>query len=273
MAYDRDGTVGFLIDNNTGAITSLAQATMDALNDESLAGYQEFPDNPYNKYMGLIFPWPMDLAGFFFVTQYTGIGAMEWSPDSTNGQDGTWTQLRTSCPSADNVVAPNYRTGITAQVQSGIKALRVRMSGGYNAGWPRIKVMHLYGEPSSPTDRLELWHPTQDQSLNDFPAWLEWGDRPRGTSQTKSFRIKNLSTLMTANNITVGMEAKTDAAPPLLSQHTFRIDSSPYAASVAIASLAPGAISSVVDLKQDLAANAALGLWHQRVYAAAAGWT
>lgn len=278
IAYDRDGTQLYVM--NQGTVTAIASANVKALNNESDDAFNSGDgaggSNPGAYYIIFMFPQLTDLVGYhcnLSMGSYTTFSAIETSTDTTNGMDGTWTAVA-SPVTVSEAAAPGYRTHITAQSIPGIKAIRFSAttgSGGF--GGAHWKSIHLYGKPSAAGDRLSFWHPTLDQPLSDFPAYLDWGNRPRSTSQTIQVRVKNRSTTLTASSITVGMDALTDASSPTyVSQHLFSYQGSGYASTISIPSLAPGAVSDVVSVQQTLLDTAALGLWAQRLYATAGSW-
>lgn len=267
IAYDRDGTQGYSLDSGFTTVRgSIPAANMQAMNKEDGAGYNALGGYGNVGYC-LYFPILMDITNAFLCTFALGTAAV--SADTTNGVDGTWSTITMT---NQTFTKPNARQQITAvSGATGIKALRFAVNGGF-ANSPTVFAMHLYGKPSAVSDRLEFWHPTLDQSLNATPALLDWGNRPRGTTATQQFRVKNLSSTLNANSITVGMESLTDASPTYVSQHTFALGAGAFAATATIPSLSPGQISDVVTVQQALSTTAALSLWWQRIYATAGSW-
>lgn len=268
LAYDRDGTQLFRVAaNGTGSPTSTTQQQLIDTNKESGNGTGNFGDD----YACLIFPEPRDLVGIWAVGTNGGPSATNMtsqvSTDTTNGVDGTWVNWLSFTVAAN--YKPSFRTHIATGAANGVIAIRVKQVGLSNQG----KIIHLYGTPSAAaSDRLELWHPTLNQSLNITPAYLDWGNRPRDTTATRQFRIKNLSSALVANSITVGMESLSDASPTYVSQHQFAYNGGAFASTATISALAPGEISAIIDVRQTLINTASLGLWAQRVYAATGEW-
>jgi hypothetical protein len=278
IPYDRDGTVGVLYNVSSGSLTQQSQAILTGINDESSAGTAWGLSAGAAYWSGFIFPAAVDLVGYFVAhggnSYQWSFGAIQTSTNTTNLSDGTWTQVAAS-HAYNSSVSPTYRTGQISLAAPGIKAIRFYNSpGGGSVGLSWI-VMQLYGRPSATSDRLELWHPTLDQSLNLTPAYFDYGDVARGTGPvTKGFRIKNLSTSLTANSITVGVEAPTDSsAPTYVSQTQFSYNGGSYASTAGLASLAPTAISQPFTAKLDVSASAILGVWAQRYYAQAGSWS
>lgn len=274
LAWDRDGTQWYRLVN--GALTQLSVTDMQKANNED-NDYVEDPgySNPISASYIWLFPEPRDLMGLKLMEPSATYGGVSFSPievssDTTNGIDGTWTSVTGITTVTSGPVAPGYRTVPTMSKQN-VKGLRISYSHGYNSH-ARIAAAHIYGKPSTVTDRLEFWHPTLNQSLFDFPAHLDWGNRPRATTEVRSVRLKNQSATLVASNITVGLETFADASPTFLSQMSLRYDGGAYAPTVLIDSLTPGQISAVIDIRQALATNAALSVWAQRLYASAAAW-
>lgn len=273
LAYDRDGTQvyarwGNLAFDVPGAL--VGQAALNALNDESTATAMEAGYGANDAAILVLFPALRDIGHIHLSCQASQGLTFAWSPDTTNGTDGTWNTV-TVANQANTRTA--MRTAIAATPTIlGAKALRYTQDNGGSTD-PRTWSLHLYGKPSATSDRLEFWHPTLDQPLSDFPAYLDWGNRPQGTSQMRQVRVKNLSGSLTANSVTVGMQALTDATPTLVSQHQFSVSGSAYAATVSLGNMSPGQVSDVINIEQTLLSNAVLGLWDQRVYADAGSWS
>ncbi len=288
FAYDVDGSVGFVV-NSVGVITLATASQLINGNDETLAASaSEWPGVAGVCKMGVIFPQLRDLAGYMMgIWNVSGTGAggtprddvgtstfaIETSADTTNGNDGVWTNRGTPTrPAAyTSVMRTTHRTGVTTLAVSGIKAVRFAMN--YQFGpIPEWSMVHFYGTiPAASTpDRLTLWHPTLDQELG--AAGLDFGDVLRSTTTDKTFRVKNRSATLTANVITLAMAAPTDTTPTYLSQYTISTGGA-FASTGTIATLAPGAISAVCTLRLITTASAGLSTWRQRLSATATTWS
>ena len=266
IAYDSDGTLLFTLDSTLSNATPLANSANVALNDDSSTGTVGVANG---QYILFLFPQPMDLT--HWATWFDRPG--EWSEpvvstNTTNGMDGTWTAI--SFPTSSSSKA-TLRSNILAITANNVVALRFRHVDNWG---PAIFVVHLFGKPSNLSNRLELWHPSLDQPLSDTPAFFDYGNVMRNSAPiTKSFRIKNLSTTLSANTITVGCEALTDATPTFVSQTQFSYDGSSYANTATISTLAPNTVSDVASVKLTTTASTSLGLWSQRYYAEASDWS
>jgi len=264
IPYDRDGSSAYQVVESTGAIVSTASAAqMKALNNEGTDGWVSIGNG---QSLILFFAQPMTISHHFIDTFGGGTPTIKYSLDATNPSDGTWTLWGNLSPGGSGSA---YRTAIrNLGTVSGVKAVRLVMASGPSSP----TMFHIYGTPTASSDRLELWHPTLDQPLSQTPAWLDYGDVPRTTVVTKSFRIKNLSSTLTASTITVGAEAPTDTSPTYVSQTEFSYNGGAYGATAALPSLAATSISQVFTSRLTTSASTVVGPWCQRYYATAASW-
>lgn len=278
MAIDKDGTIGVIV-SPLGVVTQLSGPTVVGLNDESGAfpsGHPSFGGGSVPWYMVLIFPELRDVSGVF-ISEDTGAimhnrGSIEVSPDSTWGLDGSWS---TAIAASGDVVVwdgQNYRTGVLATSQIGVRAIRYGITGG-SSNAARITSFHVYGDRSAGANpnRLEIWDPSVDQKI--AAVALDWGNVPRSSSEDRTFRVKNMSASLTANDIVIGFDALTDTSPSVPGQHLLSADGLSFASTEDIASLAPGAISPVFHLRRVTPSNATLGLWVARLNATATTWS
>lgn len=282
MAYHLDGTVGLAWRTGGGPPSVVNLST---INDESdgylsvqdAAGYTS--DNP-DYYVALIFPEARDLSGFFMSLEYSGSSTGGGTPecatstDTTNGVDGTWTAISgTTWQQGAPYSNPDHwrkTVGLTDHNDAtGIKAIRWRR---WAAGTSRtinwdIKSLHLYGKIAGTTRRLELWHPTLDQRLG--AAGFDWGNIPRASTATATFRVKNRSTTETANGVNISILGSTSAT---LSSVLDLSVGSGYAATQSVGNLAPGGISSQITLRGTMGISQPLGVSAAVVKAQATTW-
>lgn len=263
IAYDRDGTAVFTGVTSTGVITPMSATNIANLNDDSVS--TTIPSISSGSFVLFMFPQPTDVT--HWVRSSGGsTPTTEVSSNTTNGIDGTWVAVTSSASATTNT---ELRTGYVAVTAPGATAFRIKVSGivAFNA-------IHLYGKPSASSDRLEFWHPTLDQPLSQTPAHFDYGDHVRGSGAvTKDFRIKNLSTTLTANSITVGCEALTDASPTFVSQMQFRYNGGSFAGTASLGNLGPNSISQPFTAQLTTSTSTALGMWQQRYYANVGNWS
>lgn len=271
MGYDTDGTQGYR--NTSGVISPISSADMVALNNEATSDGVKtaFGQFDYGEII-LMFPEKRDLDAFFGRGRTGGISGssvtVSTSVDSTNGVDGAWSTAGTF-PIGDFAegsakVSPDFRAA-TSTTKLGIQAVKF-------SGASAIMAIHLYGEITAgqELDRLLVWHPTLDERVS--PAWFDWGDVPRNSSDTRQFRIKNMSTAKTATNVRVAMEVLTNQNPSVPGQHAISLNGGSYTAQQTISTLAPRAISNVLTLRRTTPANAQLGVGAFRVFSEASSW-
>lgn len=276
MQFDRDGSIGFFLNasNVTSQLSSTAVRNLQDENNSTVVSYGS-AGSPSLRYFGYIFPELRSIAGYFAASDLTGgsgnssPGALQTSTNTTNGLDGTWVTAVSPWINS-TLTIPNYRTAIRPLAITGVRAIRFGISGIYTGS---MYTIHVYGdiESGQNPDRLRLWNPTLDQEV--LPAHFDWGDTPRSTTDTKTFRIKNNSATLTANNIVVSLDTLFDASPSLLPQILYSYEGSAYAATVTVPALSPGATSSVITVQRSFNATTALGLWTQRVNAIATSWS
>ena len=277
IPFDRNGTIGFDLNDSNG-IAQLSIGQMKALNNETNSYALQYSKR--GGYIGFIFPEPYDIVGHF-ITGHVSSGwswrSLQTSVDTTNGMDGSWVTQAASYALSNPAPVPSYRTNISAVSWNGIKAVRHGMShDGWD--WGAWKNFHLYGAPSSFTgaDTLRIWHPTLDEPLDDPTAadgaYLDWGDIARGTSADRTFRIKNNSTTLTANAITISSEVFTNTTPAIESQMLYS-DGGAFATTISIGNVAPNSLSSVITARRATDLSATLGLWTGRTTVEAGSWS
>lgn len=269
MALDRDGSIALLL--NMAASTTIQTLSSTLLNDESSSPFFDFQSADETA-VCVIFPELRDLVGHHIQFR-NGTGwatnGIETSANTTNGFDGTWTSR--GAWSFRDFNREALRTAIDGASWLGVKAIRYRFlpTGSFGT----LHTVHLYGSPATgqAPNRLRLWHPTLDQEVDG--AYFDWDDVSRGTVLDRDFRVKNPSASLTANSVSISMEALTDANPTNVSQHAYSLDGTNFSASVNVGNLGPGVISPIIRLRRTTSASAALSLWWTRIVASASSYT
>lgn len=277
MAYDVDGTQGFW--TNAGYTGMVAQATsgdLVAMNDENI-GTNWPPTGAFSSSsVVLIFPELRDLDGLYlaYTEGFLGITGVQVSTNTTNGIDGTWTSYPIPPGSTTVDTVTKMRTAIMANTALGIKAIRWTWTSSGGGTTSRTSSAHLYGEPAPGENlqRLEIWHPTLDQKASE--AYFDWGNVPRGSTEIRQFRVKNMHGTLTANSVRAAMSILTDTSPSVVGQMAISKDGTSYASQQTLTSpLGPGAISPVLYLRRTTPTNATLSLWWHRLFADCSSWT
>lgn len=281
IAWDRDGSIMTYIGID-GVVLNSTTAVRREVNSENGTGAPCSPSGAASSSrIAVVFPVPMDLTTIFIATDdaympYPHI--IETSKDTTNGIDGAWETQNIIDWVPNQPVKPNYRQAVSCRTllpgTPSIGVRGIRMSTNSPSGFRGIlRALHLYGAPSATAtkDRLALWHPTTDTVLP--PTWLDWGDVPRGTSSDRSFRIKNLSVTLTAQNIGLYIEALTAGVPSVAGMHTMSDTAgATFQSTLTIATLAPGALSAVFILRRVVPSNAQVSVWSARIVADVTQW-
>lgn len=257
FALDIDGTIFQKLDGAKTVLTD-AQSASTIISDTDADTYQldavySYPPTNTRGYFVLIFPELRNLDSYFIAVtgNYADPKELEYSSDTTDGLDGTWTQVTTNWVK-NGTISPNYRTNITSQPLTNVKGLRFgygSSNGGYNVNYQfNVQCMHLYGSivGGQNPDRLRFWDAALDQEVG--PAYFDFGDNSVGTNKVVQFRVKNNSSTKTASGVNLAKESAsyTDVANGL----TFSGDNTAYSTTLSIGDLAPGAISPVIYLKR-----------------------
>lgn len=279
FVMDRDGTQIYRI-SPTNVVTQATPAEVAAMVDETFGEglFSGSDRSAYTRYL-TYFPEPRTVSGIFLGSSANSVAVdlLEYSANTTTGLDGTWDTLAATAGTYGEFgygsVVPEYRNLIIPVSASGVKAVRwstkAQGTGYSGTHW----TVHIYG--SIPTtgspDRLAIWHPTLDEPIDG--AYFDWGDSPRSSSADRTFRVKNLSASLTANDITLSFDALTDGSPSVAGMHLVSDDGTTFAATETISSLGPGVISSVMTMRRVLSSDAPLGPWAPRIHAIADSWS
>lgn len=261
FALHLDGTQAYTIDS-TNNITSITSQLPTLVNDEDDDTSTTFRSKTAVVF---IFPELRDIAGYYYNDSESGQGSMQVSNDTTNGLDGTWTTIANPFLNHNTNVTPGYRTAIRTVTAGGVKAVKFNF-GAY--GYRDARAVHLYGtipEAQNP-DRLVFWEPVNN---NPTPgAWFDWGDIQQGTSATKQFRIKNNSSTLTANDVTLSSGAVTHSM-----SLEFSTDGTTYSASPNVGNIAPGATSSILYVRRNVPSSEPMRPQACTISASAASWS
>lgn len=282
LAYDVDGTNLYKVGvAGAGFATLQLTTSMQNMNDEDSTDSYAFASHdggyPNPIYNALVFPQSMNLTHYTIhwdadtIGWVSGAQTVEVSPDTTDGLNGSWTQVQSGVTSANNV--QEWRASLTAlSGASNVRGIRFRWTpSSTNNTNTRIRLLHLYGAPVELPPALWFWDPFGDTRLG--PAALDFGDLVAGEVKELSFRIKNTTTL-TANNILIGVESNT---PNQMSSGTsiqFSIGGDEFATTKTIGALTPEEMSPVITMRRTVVSTGAvLAKNAVRVKAVAGSWT
>ena len=278
IPYDRDGTM-LLFSSDGVSFTPQDDIRKTELNSETVnIDYYGAPEG--GLWVAFMFPRLMDIDAYYLASNEWGPSSgtfsgrtLSWSPNTTTGADGSWTGLGTfnADPWPDK---ESMRTAISGTSIQGARSVKFYCYwAGYGHNAIRLDHIHLYGEPTAgqDTNKLEIIQPATENRVP--PAYFDFGDVPRNSTNNKTFRVKNLSSTQTAVDIIVSLELVSDATPSFDGMHTFQHNAGGYLPQINIGSLAPGGVSDPIDVRQVMDSSAALGLRWARIVAAATSWS
>lgn len=268
--YDRDGSVVVF----DGA-TTLNTGQMQILNDE-FGGYSgaEVPIN-VSSYIAMAWPEMRTVQGLFMASS-NGLGtptetmSVNYSTNTTNGVDGTWSGLTTISAhmNISNHVSA-CRTDIATVSSVPIRGLQFWPSRAFS----RYACLHVYGQIPTTENPEKLVLCDASGAVVTNGAYFDFGDAARNTIATKTFRIKNNSSFLTANSVTLSFQTLADASPTLAGQFEYSLDGTTWVTTTSLGSLAPGSTSGVISVRRNTALGAAIGPWQTRVCAVPASMT
>jgi hypothetical protein len=239
----------------------------------------------------VIFSHLKDVKGIFFghhdqTTNCVGSFTVQTSVNSTNGTDGDWVtrsttlerSFRASMPSQRRQSPTSSPSGCLHLVDwAGVQAVRAKVN---LTGNRNIYVLHLYGFPSEGStpqtfEKLRVWHPTADEPLDDDAAdgpYFDWGNAARDSEDTRTFRIKNVSSSL-ADTVVVSTEIiPNDSTPSFAGQHLYSTATLPtFTTTKDVGNIASGGISEVITVKLDVDPAVTLNTYEALIKADATG--
>lgn len=280
FALDQDGSVLKWRNISSGSgwtdITGQIATVQDAGNDD----YFTLTTNVDQVWeLALAFPEPRTLNAMFLALSAVESGSYPsptfyYSTDTTDGTDGSWTPFTGPTRRvSEGTLKPYYRDSIGSfGPLANVTGFRWRQQ--FNNGLNqdannRIYAMHVYGtRPTASVDRLGFWDPSSDQAIN--AAALDFGDHPQGTTTTRQFRIKNLSSTQTATSIDIAVDDLDNEFNGNLELST---DDTTYLPSINIGDLGPGVISSTLYVKRTVPGSETPTQRAARLLANASSWS
>lgn len=270
MAYDADGSVS-LESGVTEAEPSPGGHGSDPYvaangvngNDETQTDFADHNvPGTANGYLicCVIFPEPRELDGMYVqIANFEGGHWVYYSTNTTNGIDGSWTT--TGVTMLTDVGLAEYRNNITSLAFPGVRAIKTLQGVTGTAGTTRMRRLHLYGtiSPGETPDRILFLDTLNADAV--FTKVLDFGDVPRGQTQTRTFKIKNNSSSLTINTIQVTAE---DLFLNAGDWYTFGDDGVNYQATFSVGNLGPGA-TKLLHLKQVIPSGETLSVQAGRI--------
>lgn len=268
FAYDRDGSVWYYRQAGS-AWTALSQAWIDELNDEDNTNLSWPTTQADPLEIVIIFPELREIDGLFCGSQiyasFSFISSFEWSADTTNGTDGTWSSPTSL--SHHGTPYAQYRDDIETTVISGARAIRFKLpKDGLSYGvW---KCVHIYGSVTSATeDRIYFLDPYFSDAV--FTQPLDYPEIPRGTTSTRPLKLKNASPTLTASTVQITAE---DLYLEAGDWYDFSLDGlTSWESTLLVGTFTPGEVKTIY-MRQAIAEAATLGLQTGRLRVNVGSW-
>lgn len=280
MGLDADGSVLLAAEINTGSFTvgmspgkawdTPTQGEKDFVNNEDASDDWALAGNDFLACM--IFPETRDIDGVFFASPNVTSGGSDYSTNTTNGIDGSWTTMSYT---GDTWIGDDkYRTDIDAQALTGVRAVRF-----FNGSTSQdLAAMHVYGLIASgqtPDRLLFLDEATglEFGSGGSTPDIMDFEDRPRGSIEDHEFRLRNNSTVA-GNNLTATTNVLTREAleGPMAAWMTYDEAGGGFMTSETVTSLAPETNSGLLTMRLDIPDAAQIFVWAARTRVATTTW-
>lgn len=273
MPYDIDGTAVGWSNQNAAVNNWFSGADVAELNDEDDVTVFSYGSGTTPRWVTLFLPETREIEAIWWdIRIQTGDDNSQvqvyGSTDTTNGLDGTWESATFPSGKPGAGQSDDWRDEVKPVSFSGAKrALRFVLPSAGTGKTVVLRAIHVYGRKAAgqtPDDIIFL----DDDTMGDpeFTAVEDWGDRPEGTTETRQIRVKNASSTKTANNVNLQ-----------LNHAHFGMSfnaGGPFQATLDIASLAPGAASSTIYIRNEIPAPPqTLGPQAARIIGSVGSWT
>lgn len=209
----------------------------------------------------VVFPVPYDIYGVYasVLDYFDFAGQVFISTDTTNGSDGTWNYLTTNLFPQNATRTYSTETDYRSKIANitgatGIKGIRFSsLYTGPSSQYIWLLNFHIYGSKSSTSNRIEFWN--SDNTAELLPQDWDFGDTVEGSSEIKSFKVKNyLSTDIASAYLTI--EVPTDPTISILNQYKLSTDQANWANTISIPTIpgqnivSGGGVSETIYLKR-----------------------
>ena len=276
MPYDNDGTVVMQGNNNPVYGSNLTYPSgSDLIAMNGFTGIRtgrgaSAPSSDYTLTTWCFFPETREVTGVWYGVANGAIGTpvLKGSSDSTNGLDGTWeTASWTPVSPEPATQSDQWRSGIRTVSFTGAKRVaRLDVPGVGGAGGPPVmSIIHWYGKKAAGQTPDDILFLNGNAAYAEFAAPADFGDRPLGTTSTWTWKVQNASATKTANTINLQCND---------SDFTISTDGVTWVATINIASLAAGASSGVMYIRNTTPnPGGALGPRFARIVCTVASYT
>ena len=212
LPYHLDGTIVKQISSATGVLKTFSAGELLELNDEDYTpvGWTGV-SYATAHWLTFFFPELVDISAIFGLgygddqSDVSTIYSYEWSADTTNGIDGTWTAA--TMPNGFNATTMNldsWRTGMKSCTNVlGAIAIRLRIYKNLQTmnGW---FICHLYGHKTSGQTPDDILFLDAEAGDTEFAIPCSFGDILTGVAETHQIKLYNSGTV-TAGTVTMGV--------------------------------------------------------------------
>jgi len=218
-----------------------------------------------------IFPELRDIDGTFTNTTGYNEGRIMYSPDTTNGIDGTWT-LQSDTLSVfqeTGTEIPQYRTDIYGWAASSQRCVYISFTKTGATFSAYVRGIEIYGTISAgqTPDRVLF---INDTTGLEYIKPQDYGDIPRGSARDTTVRMKNNSGTKAANTIDVSRQ-NLESGQDSTSWYTMD-NGAGFSASFQIASLGSGA-EDPWTLRQNIPDSTVPGIYECWLKADVGSWS
>lgn len=281
LAYDTDGTtLVFRRTSGTGDVSFYPAGSSQqvALNNES---------NDVTQFQGSVlthwtlffyFLEPRDLFGVWTAGTAADIGdvvttAFEYSDDSTAHTNGTWTSAGGMEWEAPIRVWDTWREEVEPFDSTASVAFRFILTGqGALDFSPRLlKQVHIYGTTNDAATPDRVIFLDKVTGL-EFDAVYDWDYLPRGTIKEKAIQVKNNSTTLQANDVTLAFSSLQSFNPDAWME--MKDGGGSYSTGLSLGNLAANTTyANDITLKIDVGSTSGFGPISIRLENYISGWT
>lgn len=259
-AYDADGSLVRTITGTTPSTPS--DADIAELNNSSATGGIAVGSHDW---LAVVFPTTITIDAMFLAHGGAATSlAIQTSPDTTNGGDGTWTSAGTVAvsPGATTFSGALWRSELGTGLDLTCKGVRVA------AGSTAWRTWHIHGGgPDQDPSGLVI----RSSEYGAFPDGVsDWGRVPRASSADLDVFVVNTTT-RDATGVVLAFEAAEDD-DSFAVQHYLSTDDRNFSGTLYLGVIGANSRSPKITVRRVTPAGAATGARAARLVAAAAGW-
>lgn len=296
MAWDEDGTVALLVKGTLESAIELSSVQKKALNDEDPSSMKA-PEVGFGKtsthYMTFIFPEKRNITHYYAVIQKhyhyssSSAGVVQWSNDTTNGIDGTWTTVANQWVHNSNnsggartpLTSPGFpdsRTELQAFPVAGVKAIRFYFTDSQGQE-SYIHTFHLYGHKAAgeTPHRIDFCYEDGSELVQDF----DFGDQPRGSVRTwtpaftynigSGLFLRNRSPDKVAHDVVISLQ---NLSGDMINRLSLSKDNISFGTQISYTEIQPLQIVGPVYVKHDVPDITSMGLYTSRLKLVVGEW-